>query len=191
MNGVNTIFTIGHSNRGLDEFMALLKQNGIEHVVDVRKIPRSRSNPQYNLEDLFKSLQAEGLSYSHLENLCGFRSKAKVALESAWENKSFQAYAAYMGTSEFKDGIQALVDLAKTEVPAIMCSEAVWWRCHRRMIADALLGLGLDVRHILSPSAPVPHQLTEFAQLIDGQVSYQKSLSVTSCDRKGSEDADF
>lgn len=169
---MNTIFTIGHSNRELPVFLDLLKRNAIELVIDVRKMPRSRSNPQFNAEDLFKDLNAEGIAYTHMEALTGFRSRTKFSINTAWENKSFQAFAAYMLTPEFNAGIDKLLELADKRTAAIMCSEAVWWRCHRRLIADALIARRREVRHILSQNEPLPHQLTDIARLVDGHVEY-------------------
>jgi len=169
---MHTIFTIGHSKRELAEFIELLRRHRVGLVVDVRKMPRSRSNPQFNGPDLKVSLEACGISYVHLESLTGFRGKAKLPVTNAWDNKSFQSYAAYMGSDDFSSGIEELIHLAEDKVPAVMCSEAVWWRCHRRMIADALVVRELDVRHILSTSEPQAHELTKFAKVVGNKVEY-------------------
>lgn len=168
---MNTIYTIGHSNRELAEFLELLESNGIQIVVDVRKMPRSRANPQFNGSELAKELASVGIQYRHLESLTGFRGKGTKE-SNAWENKSFQNYANYMRTEEFQAGIKQLEEMAKKGVPAIMCSEAVWWRCHRRMIADALVAQRHKVLHITSKSKPSPHELTKFARVDHEQVTY-------------------
>lgn len=167
-----TLFTIGHSNRELPEFMELLQIHGIGLIVDVRKMPRSRTNPQFNGPELAEALKAEGRDYVHLESLTGFRRGEKRVSKNAWENKSFQAYAGYMETADFDAGIDVLKSLGAQKKVAIMCSEAVWWRCHRRMIADALVAQGWDVLHIMSRSAPSHHQLTNIARVEDGRVTY-------------------
>jgi uncharacterized protein (DUF488 family) len=169
---MRTLFTIGHSNREIEEFLELLQIHGIELIVDVRKMPRSRTNPQFNGPELADSLSTRGIAYTHLESLSGFRRGAKAVTTNAWENKSFQAYAAYMETPEFAAGIGALMEMSRQKSVAVMCSEAVWWRCHRRMIADALLARDCDVRHILSRSPASGHELTKFAKLVDGHVTY-------------------
>lgn len=169
---MRTVFTIGHSNREIDVFLDLLKVHGIELIIDVRKMPRSRSNPQFNGPELAAILETHGIAYSHLESLTGFRKGAKVVSRNAWENKSFQAYAAYMETADFARGIDELIQRSQEKATAVMCSEAVWWRCHRRMIADALLARGWEVRHILSQSSPSPHELTKFARAEAGRVTY-------------------
>ncbi len=166
------IFTIGHSNREWPEFLDLLRKNGIDLLVDVRKLPRSRANPQYNAETIAKALEKTGIGYTHLESLTGFRKGTQLTVESAWENKSFKAYAAYMRSPEFKAGLDELLRLSAGRSVAIMCSEAVWWRCHRRMIADALIARGYEVRDILSEKAPLPHQLTTIGHVQDGEVFY-------------------
>lgn len=171
-NQMPTLFTIGHSNRELAEFMELLQIHGIALIVDVRKMPRSRTNPQFNGPELARDLKAQGLDYVHLESLTGFRKGSKLVSRNAWENKSFQAYAGYMETPDFEAGIATLMSLGAGTVAAIMCSEAVWWRCHRRMIADALVAQGWEVRHILSKRAPARHELTKIAKLDDGRVTY-------------------
>lgn len=171
-NRMQTLFTLGHSNRELAEFLELLQIHGVDLIVDVRKMPRSRTHPQFNGPDLAEVLRSQGKAYTHLEGLTGFRRGAKLVTENAWENKSFQAFAGYMETPEFTAGIEALMELASEKTAAIMCSEAVWWRCHRRMIADAMLARGWDVRHILSKSAASPHEFSKIARLDEGRVTY-------------------
>jgi uncharacterized protein (DUF488 family) len=169
---MQSLYTIGHSNRELAEFLELLEIHGVDLIVDVRKMPRSRTNPQFNGPELAEVLQSQGKAYTHLESLTGFRRGAKLVTENAWENKSFQAFASYMETSEFAAGIEALMSLASEKTAAIMCSEAVWWRCHRRMIADAMLARGWEVRHILSKSPASQHEFSKIARLVDGRVTY-------------------
>lgn len=166
------VYTIGHSNRELAEFLELLKIHGVDLIVDVRKMPRSRTNPQFNGPELAEVLKSQGKAYTHLESLTGFRRGPKIVTDNAWENKSFQAFASYMETPEFAAGIEALMGLASEKNAAVMCSEAVWWRCHRRMIADAMLAKGWEVRHILSKSAAARHEFSKMAKVVAGQVTY-------------------
>jgi uncharacterized protein (DUF488 family) len=169
---MHSVYTIGHSPRELAEFLELLEIHGVDLIVDARKMPRSRTNPQFNGPELAEVLQSQGKAYTHLESLTGFRRGAKLVTQNAWENKSFQAFASYMETLEFSAGIETLIDLASKKTAAIMCSEAVWWRCHRRMIADAMLARGWEVRHILSKSAASRHDFSKMARFDKGRVTY-------------------
>lgn len=167
-----TIYTIGHSTREINEFIALLKSHGVKKLVDVRTIPRSRHNPQYEQEALQKSLPKTGIGYVYMKELGGLRSSIKDSKNTAWRNKSFRNYADYMQTDEFKAGIDALV-AAGQEVPtAIMCAEAVPWRCHRSLIGDALVIRGVDVRDIISDSDAKPHMVTSFAKVNGHEITY-------------------
>ena len=157
-------FTIGHSTRAIEAFVALLQPNGITRVVDVRTVPRSRTNPQYNRDALPAALQPYGIGYEHIATLGGLRGrKSDVApdVNGWWDNQSFHNYADYAMTSPaFQDGFARLQALGATERCAIMCAESVWWRCHRRIITDYLLAAGESVFHIVSGDVPEPARIT-------------------------------
>lgn len=167
-------FTIGHSTRPLDSLVALLRANGITRVVDVRTVPRSRTNPQYNRDTLPGALQAAGVAYEHIAALGGLRGRSADVdpeVNGFWENQSFHNYADYaMASPEFRAGLEHLRALGRSQRCAIMCAEAVWWRCHRRIIADYLLASGEDVFHILESEVPEPARLTPQAQAAEGGV---------------------
>lgn len=168
-----TIYTIGHSTRPLDEFVALLKAHGITQLVDIRTIPRSRHNPQYEQTALQKSLPAQGVDYLHMKELGGLRPKVKNSVNMAWHNESFRNYADYMQTGEFADGMQRLMELAGSKTTAIMCAEAVPWRCHRSLVADALVARGVDVQDIIGDNEKTtPHKITKFAVVDGTRVTY-------------------
>jgi uncharacterized protein (DUF488 family) len=173
-----TLFSIGHSNRSLDEFIELLRIHGVNRIADIRKMPRSRANPQFNRETLSADLEAVGIAYVHLPRLTGFRKGIKATGTNGWRNPSFRAFAFYMQTPEFDEGIDELLAEAKESSVAMMCSEAVWWRCHRRLVADALLARGVEVRHILSQQAAKPHELTDMAEVVDGAVRYRDDVGM-------------
>ncbi len=141
---VKTIFTIGHSTRTLDEFIGLLKESGVQHVVDIRTIPRSRYNPQFNRETLPDHLVASDIAYTHVAGLGGLRHPRPDSPNRAWRNASFRGFADYMMTGEFRKSLEELMDLAGREVVSLMCAEAVPWRCHRSLIGDALVVRGSD-----------------------------------------------
>jgi uncharacterized protein (DUF488 family) len=162
-----TIYTIGHSTRPIAEFMALLKANGVTQLVDIRTVPRSRYNPQYEQAALQKSLPAAGIDYVYMKDLGGLRPKVKNSVNMGWRNESFRNYADYMQTPEFAAALDELVMLAKKQPTAICCAEAVPWRCHRSLVGDALLGRNIDVQDIMSETSIKPHALTSFAK-IDG-----------------------
>ncbi|MGE0174582.1 MAG: DUF488 family protein [Oligoflexales bacterium] len=168
------IYTIGHSTRTSEELIGLLKTFNVSHLIDVRKMPRSRTNPQFNLEVLANTLQDSHISYSHFPQLAGLRKRAKDSINTAWRNKSFQAYADYMQTDEFLQAIQTLLDVIKHEKGsvALMCAEALPWRCHRSLIADALVARGYQVEDIMSVTKANPHILRSFAKLNGEQVYY-------------------
>jgi hypothetical protein len=167
-----TIFTIGHSTHPIEEFIALLKTYGIEQLVDVRTVPKSRHVPQFNSEALASSLNEEGIGYLHLKALGGLRHAKKDSVNIAWRNASFRGYADYMASDEFEQGIDRLIDLAKAKRTVIMCAEAVPWRCHRSLIGDALLARGITVEDIMSATSVRPHKLTEFAKVDGQQITY-------------------
>ncbi len=167
-----TIFTIGHSTHPIDEFIALLKRYGIEQLVDVRTVPKSRHVPQFNSDALAASLDEQGIAYVHLKSLGGLRHAKKNSVNSGWRNASFRGYADYMATEEFAQGIDSLVDLAEAKRTVIMCAEAVPWRCHRSLIGDALLVRGIAAEDIMSGTSVRPHKLTEFAKVEGQQITY-------------------
>ena len=166
------ILTIGHSTRDLGDFVGLLKSHEVTLLVDVRTIPRSKRNPQFNRETLPSSLSQVGIGYRHFPALGGLRRARADSHNLAWRNLSFRGFADYMQTEEFEVAIGELVDLARSCRLAIMCAEAVPWRCHRSLIADALTVRGLAVKHILSATNAKPHVLTEMARVRGTTVTY-------------------
>jgi len=169
-----TVHTIGHSTRTLDEFIALLRAHAINQVVDVRTIPRSRHNPQFNLETIPSSLSKAGLKYIHMPGLGGLRHAKPDSLNAGWRNASFRGYADYMQTPEFEGNVEKLIELAKEDRVAIMCAEAVPWRCHRSLIGDALTVRGIRTVDIMSLSRSQVHTLTPFAQVRGTTVIYPR-----------------
>lgn len=169
-------FTIGHSNRSLEDFVTVLTEAKIDRVVDIRTVPRSRTNPQFNKDTLPTSLAAAGIAYEHLADLGGLRGKARSVPPSVngfWSNESFHNYADYALSPQFHAGLQHLREEGHRLRCAIMCSEAVWWRCHRRIIADHLLAAGEDVRHLMGAGKVTAATLTEGAVVgDDGVVRY-------------------
>ena len=168
-------FTIGHSTRPIEEFAALLKAAEIELVVDVRTVPRSRTNPQFNRDVLPASLAPHGVAYEHLPELGGLRGLQRNVspdVNAFWDNASFHNYADYAMSAEFRSGLEKLRELGRATRSSVMCAEAVWWQCHRQLIADALVARGIEVRHIVSAAAPEPHKLTEFARVEGTRVAY-------------------
>src|SRR5271165_110539 len=160
------LFTIGRSNRSIEAFIALLQAAGITVVADVRTIPKSRHNPQFNADALDASLQAAGIGYRPMQALGGLRGKLKGAGPSPngfWQNEAFRNYADYAGTPPFRQGLAELRALGNTHRSAIMCAEALWWQCHRRIITDYLLAAGEDVTHILGEGKTEPARMTEAA----------------------------
>jgi uncharacterized protein (DUF488 family) len=160
--------TIGHSTRPIDEFLELISSVRIQLVVDVRTVPRSRTNPQYNSASLAKALAKSEISYEHLATLGGLRGRSRnvsADVNAFWKNRSFHNYADYAMTEEFRSGLITLCELGHTAQTAIMCAESVWWRCHRRIIADYLLAAGETVFHILSPGHINEAKLTTAARL--------------------------
>jgi uncharacterized protein (DUF488 family) len=166
------IYTIGHSNRELGPFMELLKKNKIEALIDVRKLPGSTKYTHFNQEELSISLSSAGILYIYLKELGGRKKQNKDSINTLWRNKSFQAYADYMHTAEFLKGIDILLEYAMKQRVAIMCSEAVWWRCHRALIADYLKSIGIDVYHIMSMTSNQLHPFTSAARIRDGKLFY-------------------
>jgi len=168
------IFTIGHSTHPIDEFIHILQAYGIEMIVDVRTIPKSRYNPQFNQAALREELQKHGIEYVHLTALGGLRHTTKDSINMAWKNASFRGFADYMQTPEFTKGLKELIGLAKEKRVAIMCAEAVPWRCHRSLIGDALLVRDIKVEDILSEKSSQPHKMTSFAKVEGDRVTYPK-----------------
>ena len=161
-------FTIGHSTHALPEFVALLQRHGVACVADVRAYPGSRRLPHFNRESLRVELPEQGISYEHVPALGGRRRPQPGSPNTGWENESFRAYADHLDSPEFADGLAALREIAEAKPTAIMCAEALWWRCHRRLVSDALLVRGHRVLHIAADGGLSEHQLTEFAQ-VDGE----------------------
>lgn len=171
------LWTIGHSNRSLDELLRLLVGAKIELLADVRRYPGSRTHPHFNREALEQSLREQQIEYRHLEDLGGRRStRLADSPNTAWRVDSFNRYADYMTTSQFAAGLDELMELAEERRTAIMCSEAVPWRCHRRLIADAMIVRGWSVYDIMGPGSAKPHAMTEFARWREGQLSYPALL---------------
>jgi len=164
--------TIGHSNRPLEEFLEMLRAHGVELLVDIRTVPRSRHNPQFNRENLPESLRAAGIEYAHMAGLGGLRHARKDSANTGWRNVSFRGYADYMQTAEFERSVDELLALAGGRRAAVMCAESVPWRCHRSLVADALTARGVPVQHIMSAKKADPHKLTSFARVEDGRVTY-------------------
>ena len=188
------IYTIGHSTRSLDEFVGLLRKHGISGIADIRTVPKSRRHPHFSADALSVSLPGVGVSYRHFPGLGGLRKPRRDSRNSAWRHESFRGYADYMETDNFREALADLISWAEDAGPgrpglrserradlsgppgppsvAIMCAEAVWWRCHRQLTADALVARGIDVRHITGTGPAAAHKLTEFARVVDNEVRY-------------------
>jgi uncharacterized protein (DUF488 family) len=168
------IWTVGHSTRGIDEFISLLEENEIKLLVDVRAWPGSKRYPQFNKDALAESLNAHGIRYEHFPELGGKRKSRPDSRNTAWRNASFRGYADYMETEQFQKGIERLLDVAAEAGPtAIMCAEAVWWRCHRSLIADYLKVRGVEVLHVLGANKVEPHPYTSAARIVNGELTYR------------------
>ena len=172
-----SVWTVGHSTFSIEDFVGRLRSFGIELLADVRSFPGSRRYPHFNKELLAASLGAAGIGYEHLRELGGRRRARPDSLNIAWRNESFRGYADYMETPEFRAGIERLVGLVRQQRVAIMCSEAVWWRCHRSMISDYLKVKGIEVNHIMGEGRSEPHPFTSAARVRNGQLSYRGILS--------------
>ena len=168
----DTLYTIGHSTRTIGEFIDLLKAHNIREIVDVRTIPRSRHNPQFNEKIIQRSLQKAGMDYLHLAELGGLRHTTRDSKNLGWHNTSFRGFADYMGTPKFAKGMELLKKIARKEKTAIMCAEAVPWRCHRSLIADALTKQQWDVFHIMNLKTASKHRLTPFLKMRQGKLTY-------------------
>ena len=172
VRGRVTVYTVGHSNRGVDEFVGLLKAHGVETLADIRKLPGSNKYPHFNRDELADTLARAGIRYVYLKELGGRRRQSKDSKNTAWRNRSFRAYADHMETGEFRRGIDLLLGYAADGRVAVMCSEAVWWRCHRALVADYLKAMGVNVCHIMGESAVKHHPYTSAAKVVDGKLSY-------------------
>jgi uncharacterized protein (DUF488 family) len=166
------IWTIGHSTLAIGEFLALLSSNRIRALADVRRFPASRRHPQFNQAELRESLAAEGIEYLHLPELGGRRRARPDSTNTVWRNPSFRGYADYMETDAFRAGVERLLLLARDKRTSVMCAEAVWWRCHRALIADYLKVSGVNVIHINSAARNTVHPYTSAARISNGKLSY-------------------
>ncbi len=166
------MFTVGHSTRPIKEFVRLIKAHGVGRVIDVRRFPGSRHNPQFARPALSRALHNAGLHYRHMPGLGGRRRPRPDSINTAWRNASFRGYADYMQRREFREQLDRCLDLARQEASVLMCAEAVPWRCHRSLIADALVARGVDVREIASATSARPHKLTPWARVSRRRVSY-------------------
>ncbi len=169
---VPPVLTIGHSTHALEHFIRMLKTHEVTLVVDIRTVPRSRHNPQFNKETLPDELRAAGIKYIHMPGLGGLRHPRPDSPNTGWKNNSFRGFADYMQTEEFEDNLNTLINIAVQGRIALMCAEAVPWRCHRLLIADALVVRGIQVEHIMSLSRTQPHKLTPFASVKDLHITY-------------------
>ena len=170
------IWTVGHSTRSSEEFVQILLAHGIEVLVDVRTFPMSRRYPHFNRDTLAATLKERGIEYRHKPNLGGRRKPRPDSHNSAWRNEQFRGYADHMETEDFKNGFQELLELASSKRVAVMCAEAVWWRCHRSLIADYLKAEGHEVVHIIDEKKTEEHPFTSAARIVDGRLSYRGLL---------------
>lgn len=185
INSQITIHTIGHSTRTLPEFITILRAYNVTLVVDVRRIPRSRHNPQFNKETLPDSLKSEGINYIHMPEIGGLRRPKPDSINTAWRNKSFRGYADYMQMKEFTENLLNLIALARESCVTVMCAEALPWRCHRSLLADTLVVRNVKVQHIISKDSCIDHKLSEWAHVEGTKITYplfsketpQRSLS--------------
>lgn len=171
--GVPQIWTIGHSTRTLEEFLGLLGHYAIQALADIRRFPGSRRYPYFQRDELAVSLPAHGIAYHWLPQLGGRRAARRDSRNTAWHNASFQGYADYMDSPEFAGGVAELLDFARGRRTTVMCAEAVWWRCHRSMLADLLSVRGIEVIHIIDARHATPHPYTAPARIVDGQLTYE------------------
>ena len=176
VHSTTAIYTIGHSNHPFETFLKMLKTHEVRLVVDVRTIPRSRHNPQFNTDILSPALKTEGLDYRHLPALGGLRHAKKDSLNRGWKNDSFRGFADYMQTDGFAAGIAELMAIGLEQRTAVMCAEALPWRCHRSLIADALLVRGLTVMHIMSRTSAKEHALTPWAAVHGTVIIYPQNI---------------
>jgi uncharacterized protein (DUF488 family) len=168
---VTVVYTIGHSTRSLEDFLALLDRERIRALIDVRAFPMSRRHPHFNREELSAALEARSIAYAHAPDLGGRRRLRPGSRNTAWRNESFRAYADHMATGEFRRALDNVIASARATPTTIMCAEAVPWRCHRGLIADALVARGCEVRHVLDGGVD-RHTLPDFARVVDAEVTY-------------------
>jgi uncharacterized protein (DUF488 family) len=173
------VLTVGHSTRTLEEFVGILRAHGVERLVDVRTIPKSRRVPQFNSDTLGASLRERGIEYLHMKSLGGLRHAKKDSVNLGWRNASFRGYADYMATDEFRASLSHLLEVAREKPTAIMCAEAVPWRCHRSLIGDALLVRGVNVEDIMNVTSTRPHEMTPFAKVDGLNVVYPSEFEQT------------
>jgi uncharacterized protein (DUF488 family) len=169
---VNAIYTIGHSTRPIDEFIALLAAHQITRLGDIRTVPRSRRHPHFSIEALSISLPDAGVAYRHFPGLGGLRKPRRDSTNTAWRHAGFRGYADYMQTPDFEEALGAFLEFTTYGCATMMCAEGVWWRCHRQLVADALVARGVEVRHIMSATSATSHKLTEFSRVTGGKVGY-------------------
>jgi uncharacterized protein (DUF488 family) len=177
MSKKKIVYTIGHSTRSLAEFIEILTHYQITELIDIRTIPKSRHNPQFNEPELAHALRNHHIGCRHQKNLGGLRHTTADSINTAWENKSFRGYADYMQTSEFKEGLDELIKTAQEKTVVIMCAEAVPWRCHRSLVGDALLVHGIEVQDIFSLTSVKPHTLTPWAKVDGTKITYPANNS--------------
>jgi uncharacterized protein (DUF488 family) len=166
------IYTIGHSTHPAEQFLALLQAHEVRQVADIRTIPKSRRHPQFNGDALATYLHAHGIVYRHFAALGGLRKPRPDSVNTGWRHPSFRGYADHMQTVKFAQGVELLLAFAAANRTTVMCAEAVWWRCHRQLLSDALLARGVPVCHILSSADAKPHHLSDFARVDQGRVTY-------------------
>jgi len=167
------IWTVGHSTRSIEDFVDALASFDVRMLADVRSFPGSKRYPQFNKANLKASLTEAAINYQHFPELGGRRRARPDSLNLAWRNESFRGYADYMETEAFRDGIQRLLEIARGSKTAVMCSEAVWWRCHRSLISDYLKAKGIEVNHIMGAGKSEPHPFTSAARIVNGELSYR------------------
>jgi len=182
-----SVFTVGHSTLPIERFIALLDAYGIRRLADVRTVPRSRRNPQFNADALASALRAQSIEYVPLPALGGLRHARKDSANTGWRNESFRGYADYMQTQAFADGLDALIRMSRELRTAIMCAEAVPWRCHRSLIADALILRGNPVEHIMSKTRRSRHELTAWARVDGNSITYPPEPAEVNLDAGGHE----
>ena len=168
------MFTVGHSTHPIDAFVEILQAHGVKQLVDIRTIPKSRHNPQFNQETLSASLRKQKIAYVHMKDLGGLRRPHPDSPNAGWKNSSFRGYADYMQTGPFKEALDKLIAVSKKHPTAIMCAEALPWKCHRSLVSDSLTAKGIPVEHLLSPQKRQPHTMTPFAKVQNGELLYPK-----------------
>lgn len=169
---MSPVYTIGHSTRSIDEFLSLLAEYEISRLGDIRTVPRSRRLPHFSIDALAAKLPQAGVAYRHFPGLGGLRKPSRESLNTAWRHPSFRGYADYMQTSAFETALGEFLEYTTDGRGVMMCAEGVWWRCHRQLVADALVARGIEVRHILSATSAPVHTMTAFGRIEGGRISY-------------------